>query len=93
MHWPTIASTYPTQPTNQLFDSFYHSARHVYMFQCTVMDTEHTVNNKGIEMMRKLGAEKVTYIGVVPTGRRPKFVINNATAEKYKDLYHARQEF
>jgi hypothetical protein len=32
----------------------------------------------------------VTYIGVVPAGREPTFIITKATAQKYTDLLAAR---
>jgi hypothetical protein len=81
---------YISDSSDQLtFDSFYYVAGHAYVFQCTTK-VVHTVEEKGLEMMRELKVKNVTYIGVVPAGREPTFIITKATAQKYTDLLAAR---
>jgi hypothetical protein len=79
----------PISSNQSTFDSFYHFAGHVCKFQC-VTGAQHTVNKKGLDMMQRLGVRKVTYIGLVPVGQEPEFVIDKSTADTYKNLLHAR---
>jgi hypothetical protein len=80
----------PQSPVQATFDSFYHCHGHVCIFQCTITNTQHTVNEKGLEMMKNLGVKSIAYIGVVPLGRKPKFIIKLDTLKDYGELITAK---
>ncbi|OJA21431.1 hypothetical protein AZE42_13589 [Rhizopogon vesiculosus] len=80
----------PNSSVQPTFDSFYFRAGHVYMFQYTVTKDTHTVSKNGLELMQQLGVQKVIYIGVVPTGRQPRFLIEKTTAKYYEGLIAGR---
>ncbi|KAH7915099.1 hypothetical protein BJ138DRAFT_1176768 [Hygrophoropsis aurantiaca] len=62
-------------------DSFIYQDGTAYLLQYAVARGRHAVRTGGLAFLRGLGVARVVYVGVVPAGQRPTFVVERAAAE------------
>ncbi|KAF9220715.1 hypothetical protein BS17DRAFT_882338 [Gyrodon lividus] len=73
----------PVHDNQPMFDFVYIEGTKVVIFQCTAAESPHSVNELCLEQLQKGGINDVVFIGLVPSGNRPKFVINKEVACKF----------